>query len=258
MDPFRWHPPPEFQGAAGRQAGGSRSRGGGRERHGGQRRSPHPSRPGLLARPGAHQARPRTLLRSGGRAHDALRRRPARRHGALSRRGDGWRESPQGQRALGRLLLPQASGRGFPRSDGPGDDHRIGGSGALLTITSRAASQPSRRWACSRSTSGDPRGPTSSGPTWSCSISTRGRAWTGPRLADGARLVRKVLQTVRLESFVKTTGGKGLHVVAPLRLTRAGRTWSSSAAGSPRSWWSCRPTASPPTCPKPSARARST
>ncbi len=35
-------------------------------------------------------------------------------------------------------------------------------------------------------------------------------------LADGARLVRKVLQSARLESFVKTTGGKGLHVVAPL------------------------------------------
>jgi bifunctional non-homologous end joining protein LigD len=38
-----------------------------------------------------------------------------------------------------------------------------------------------------------------------------------PALADGARLVRKVLQSVHLESFVKTTGGKGLHVVAPLR-----------------------------------------
>jgi bifunctional non-homologous end joining protein LigD len=37
-----------------------------------------------------------------------------------------------------------------------------------------------------------------------------------PALADGARLVRKVLQNVRLESFVKTTGGKGLHVVTPL------------------------------------------
>ena len=37
-----------------------------------------------------------------------------------------------------------------------------------------------------------------------------------PALAEGARLVREVLRAVHLESFVKTTGGKGLHVVAPL------------------------------------------
>ncbi len=37
-----------------------------------------------------------------------------------------------------------------------------------------------------------------------------------PALAGGARLVREVLRSVHLESFVKTTGGKGLHVVVPL------------------------------------------
>ena len=36
------------------------------------------------------------------------------------------------------------------------------------------------------------------------------------RVVESARLVRKMLKTVGLESFPKTTGGKGLHVVVPL------------------------------------------
>ncbi len=42
-----------------------------------------------------------------------------------------------------------------------------------------------------------------------------GLEWS--RLAEAARLVRAVLKAVGLESFVKTTGGKGLHVVVPLQ-----------------------------------------
>ena len=38
-------------------------------------------------------------------------------------------------------------------------------------------------------------------------------------LVEAARLVRRALQGVGLESWVKTTGGAGLHVVAPIRPT---------------------------------------
>lgn len=41
-----------------------------------------------------------------------------------------------------------------------------------------------------------------------------GVAWK--TVIDAALLIRRALQSVKIESFVKTSGGKGLHVVAPL------------------------------------------
>ena len=37
-----------------------------------------------------------------------------------------------------------------------------------------------------------------------------------PTIVSAARVVRKLLHTLDLESFVKTTGGRGLHIVVPL------------------------------------------
>src|SRR4051812_37982605 len=44
-----------------------------------------------------------------------------------------------------------------------------------------------------------------------------------PAIVGAARLVRQLLEALDLESFVKTTGGRGLHVVVPIK-AKAG--WS--------------------------------
>jgi bifunctional non-homologous end joining protein LigD len=44
-----------------------------------------------------------------------------------------------------------------------------------------------------------------------------GEAVGWPEVVETARLVRELFKALELDSFVKTTGGRGLHIVVPLR-----------------------------------------
>jgi bifunctional non-homologous end joining protein LigD len=50
-------------------------------------------------------------------------------------------------------------------------------------------------------------------------------------LVEAARAVRDTLQALKLESWLKTTGGKGLHVVVPFRPEHSWETCLSFARG---------------------------
>ena len=168
-------------------------------------------------------------------------------------------EAPQRERRPARLLLPQAPGRRLPRAGRPGHDHRVGRPGPYLTITGPASLTALAQMGVLEIHIWGSTWPDIERPDMVVFDLDPGPGVEWPALADGARLVREVLRSVapgELRQDHRRQGAARGGAAHPERGLEGGRR--SSAAGWPRSWWSSPPTASPPTCPRPSATARST
>ena len=166
-------------------------------------RQADPSRSGLLARRRRHQGRPGPLLRRGLAPHGALHRRPAAGAGAL----------PGGHRRAG--FFQKHAWQGLSRSivlvQDPEEPE------ALLSIRDLdgligsgpggGAGNPSLGLDCRRLDQ----------PDMIIMDLDPGEAVSWHEVIAAASEVRERLDERRPGSFVKTSGGKGLHVVAPLK-----------------------------------------
>ena len=75
---------------------------------------------------------------------------------------------------------------------------------------------PVSRWERSSSMDGERVSKTSRKPTASCLNSTLTRGWISRRLRAAAFQFQDILKSLGLTTFPMLTGGKGVHVIAPL------------------------------------------
>ena len=96
---------------------------------------------------------------------------------------------------------------------------RTGTTRIILLTTARACSGACR-WARSSSTAGAAGSTRSKTPTGWCSTSTPTRGWGSTRCGRPPCACARCSRDLGLETFPMLTGGKGIHVVAPLDQTR--------------------------------------